>query len=111
MSGAMVIGRIYARLLRERAERELSEQGELSCTEPYAEGSRKPAKSSARSCGAMHDCAVHPSDEPARGSGRTKRRKSLRLALAAQYGRPPTRSLETESHPADQSQPSSPKLA
>jgi hypothetical protein len=85
--------------------------GGVSCTEPYADGPQKPGKSSARSCRAMHDCAVRPSDEPAKGSGPTRQPRSSRLALAVQYARPATSSPAIENHPEDRSRPSSPKSA
>lgn len=85
--------------------------GGVSCTEPYADGPPKRGKSSARSCRALHDCAVHPSDEPAKDSGHTRPPRSSRLALDVQYGRPVTNSPAIESHPEDRSRPSSPKSA
>lgn len=85
--------------------------GVRACTEHYSDGSQKPGKSSARSCRAMHDCAVHRSDEPAKGFGRTKRPRSSRLALAVQYEQPHTSSPASASHPADRSRPSSPRSA
>lgn len=82
--------------------------GKASCTEHCLIESRKPEKSSARSCKALHDCASLPSEKPARDSGPTKPPKSSPRAPSAASEQPATSFQASESLRDDQSPLSSP---
>jgi hypothetical protein len=82
-----------------------------SCTEHTNSEPERPAKSNARSCRAMHDCAVLPSDEPAKDSGLTKPLRSSPLAQNAACELQPTNYPATANLLADLSRRSLPLLA
>lgn len=75
----------------------------LSCMGFYRSAWRKPAKSNERSCRALHVCAVRHSEGPAKGSGRSRLRRSWLRASGVRLEPPLTNSLANESHPRDRS--------
>jgi hypothetical protein len=94
----------------EAERREFVSRG-ASCTEHTNSEPERPAKSNARSCRAMHDCAVLPSDEPAKDSGLTKPLRSSPPAQNAACELQPTNYPATANLLADLSRRSLPLLA
>lgn len=84
--------------------------GVVSCVEPTRSFPQSTAQSSARSCRALHDCAVLPSDEPAKASGLSKPLRSSPREPNAACEPPATSFQGSASHPADPSPQSSPKF-
>jgi hypothetical protein len=82
-----------------------------SCTEHTRSEPDRPAKSNARSCREMHDCAVPPSDEPAKDCGPTKPLRSSPPAQNAACEPQPTNYPATANLLADLSRRSLPLLA
>jgi hypothetical protein len=88
---------------------EVALAGAVPCTEHTRGESERLEKSSAHSCRAMHDCAVLPSDEPAKDSGLTKPLRSSHRAQNAACELQPTNYPENANRPDDPSQQSSPR--
>jgi hypothetical protein len=81
--------------------------GGSSCVLCMRSASRKRRKSNARSCKAMHDCAVVNSASIARSYGRSKRLSILRLQLDAASELPPTSFQASARHLTNQCSSSS----
>lgn len=81
--------------------------GLVPCTEHCEVESMRREKSSARSCMALHDCALPALDVLAEDCGPSKQPRSSPRASDAPYAPPPTSFPVSASHQRDQSPPSS----